>query len=242
MFDAASWKASWKGIFPIVSVPFQRGGALDYRSFLRTLEYLEKTPVSGMVLFGIASEFYKLSAGEEDALLGIYASFPTAKKKIASITDHATFLARHKAQAYQDLGLDGLMLLAPFFLSPSKSDILEHIQAVASAVQIPVIVQIAAQETGIRYSLEELSALREQFPHLAFKIEGSPLPASLIQTLRTYDALIFNGYAGKHMLEALDLGCSGIMPGCSFTEVYSQIYSAYGSSLENANDKAKRLH
>lgn len=221
--------AEWKGNLPIISVPFTETGAIDYRGFLRTLEYVEKTDVAGMVLFGIASEFYKLSDSEKSCLVRQFASFNSEKKKIVSVTDHSTYLAQENALLYQDLGMDGLMLLPPFFLSPKMEAIHTHIKTVLSTVQIPTILQIATKETGVNYNPRELFALYQQFPHLIFKMEGSPLPKREITELLSYskDIHVFNGYAGKHMLEALDAGCCGIMPGCSFIDVYSKIYQMY---------------
>lgn len=226
---AAQKPADFAGILPIVSVPFTRSQAVDYDGFTRTLRYLNATDCFGMMLFGIASEFYKLSDYEKSELARRFLAFPTRKKKFLSVTDHAAHLAVQKAKRWEAMGADGLMLLPPFFLQPPKEDILAHIRRVLGAVSIPVLLQVAATETGTSYAASELAGLQRDFPHVIFKIESSPIPAALIARVLREDpsARVFNGYAGVHMLEALELGCAGIMPGCSATALYTRIYDLY---------------
>lgn len=234
-------RAEWRGILPIVSVPFRADQTLDIQGFQSTLECIDSTDAFGMVLFGIASEFYKLTDQEKDMLAGYFADFSTRKKKIISVTDHATYLAVEKAKKYAALDIDGLMVLPPFFLHPGKTQVVHHVRAIVEAVSLPVIVQIAPQETGMHYSTEELIALHARYTNVIFKIEGSPVPEDIISGLRAHDdsIVIYNGYAGIYMCEMLELGCQGIMPGCSFVDVYTRVYRLY---REKKYDEAQKLH
>lgn len=233
-----------KGILPIVSVPFLSSEELDPDGFLRTVAYIEGTDAIGMVLFGIASEFYKLSDSEREQLVGMFLGKRSTKLKVISVTAHATFHAVRLARQYEKMGADALMLLPPFFLSPAKELMLAHIESVASAVSIPIILQIASGETGVSYSKQELLRLHRKYPHLIFKIEGNPAPSELIGELlqEASELVVFNGYAGIFMTEMLKLGCSGIMPGCSFTEIYCAIYKQFSSgNWEQAEQLHRRL-
>ncbi len=220
---------AWRGILPIVSVPFHADEAVDYGGFVDTLRYIDKTRCTAMVLFGIASEFYKLCDEEKTTLVEAFVTHQTSKQRVISITDHASHLAVKKAVQYQSMGCDALMLLPPFFLKPSKKEIMRHIRAVLEAVSLPVIVQIAPNETGTTYEVHEIISLCKEFPHCMLKIEGSPIPDAFIKALRNAEKRlrIFNGYAGIYMPQMLAMGCAGIMPGCSFIELYTTIYELY---------------
>jgi 2-keto-3-deoxy-L-arabinonate dehydratase len=50
---------------------------------------------------------------------------------------------------------------------------------------------------------------------------------------------VLNGYAGLYMLQMLAAGGKGVMPGCSFSEIYLRIYRHWqAGEVEQAN----RLH
>ena len=216
-----------RGVNPIVAMPFTSQGEIDERSFIRLLEHLASTGAHGVTLFGIASEFPKLDDNERDRLLQLFISTLAGGPlyRAMSITDHSTELAVKRARRYRALGADALMLLPPFFLSPSPQAVQAHIYAVLEAVDIPVMVQYAPGETGLPITPQQLADVAERYPHAVFKIECNPPVEYTREFLRfAPQASVLNGYAGLYMLKMLEAGGKGVMPGCSFTEVYVQIY------------------
>lgn len=215
------------GVNPIVAMPFTSAGEIDEHSFIRLLEHLATTGANGTTLFGIASEFPKLDDGERQWLAQVFVSTLAGSPlyRAISVTDHSTELAVKRAKYYQQLGVDALMLLPPFFLSPSPAAIQAHIFAVLEAVDIPVMVQYAPGETGLPITPEQMAQIAARYPHAVFKIECNP-PVEYTRAFlaQAPQASVLNGYAGLYMLEMLAAGGKGVMPGCSFTEAYVQIY------------------
>jgi 2-keto-3-deoxy-L-arabinonate dehydratase len=198
--------------------------------------------IDGATLFGIASEFHKLDDREKHRLAQRFIGGLAGSSlyRVLSVTDHATELAVRRARSYQESGVDALMLLPPFFLQPSTEQVLQHVFAVLDAVSIPVIVQYAPSETGLPITPEIMAKIAARYPHALFKIECNP-PVAYTQEflLRVPDAVVMNGYAGIYMLDKLAAGGKGIMPGCSFGEVYAQIYRLWPSGN---SDGARLLH
>lgn len=218
------------GIVPIVAATFTDSGALDEDSFQALVRHLLGTGASALTLFGLATEFYKLADAERarmQALLLAETSRTPAVAGIVSITDHSWELAVERARAAEAQGADALMLLPPFFLGPGEAAILEHLRQVVGAVRIPVIVQYAPAQTGVRISPALFLELREQLPNAAFvKVETQP-PGRYVGELLERSggrlkALV--GYAGVQMPDVLARGASGIQPGCSFTELYVELW------------------
>jgi 2-keto-3-deoxy-L-arabinonate dehydratase len=231
-----------QGVNPIVAMPFTQHGEVDYKSFTNLLEHLASTNCQGLTLFGIASEFYKLEEEEKKRLAGLFlgAMAGTGVYRCISVTDHATEVAVKRALEYQMLGADALMLLPPFFLQPNNEQVKEHICAVLEAVNIPVLVQYAPSETGTPIAPEQMAQIGGQFPHATFKIECNP-PVEYTKELLSLkpDAVVLNGYAGLYMMDMLTAGGRGVMPGCSFTEIYVEIYRRW---KRGDSDKATELH
>lgn len=215
------------GVNPIVAMPFTTSGEIDEVSFVRLLEHLATTGAQGTTLFGIASEFPKLEDSERNRLAQMFISTLAGSSlyRAMSVTDHSTEVAVKRARFYASLGADALMLLPPFFLSPNPQAIQAHIFAVLEAVDIPVMVQYAPGETGLAITPEQLAAVAALYPHAVFKIECNP-PVDYTREFlqKAPQASVLNGYAGLYMLQMLAAGGKGVMPGCSFSEVYVRIY------------------
>lgn len=215
------------GVNPIVAMPFTSSGEIDEVSFVRLLEHIATTGVQGTTLFGIASEFPKLEDSERNRLAQMFVSTLAGSLlyRAMSVTDHSTEVAVKRARYYASLGVDALMLLPPFFLSPNPQAIQAHIFAVLEAVDIPVMVQYAPGETGLPITPEQLAVVADRYPHAVFKIECNP-PVDYTREflVKAPQASVLNGYAGLYMLQMLAAGGKGVMPGCSFTEVYVRIY------------------
>lgn len=237
-----------KGIFPIVATPFTDEGDVDEDSFQQLVRHLVGTGVNGLTLFGIASEFYKLADEEKLRLQTILLS-ETGKHAdvvgMISITDHARELAVQRAVKAEQMGADSLMLLPPFFLSPSREAIIAHIEAVASAVKIPIVVQYAPNQTGVRIPADTFIHINERHDHVQFvKTETQP-PGRYISQLvdgsaGRLSALI--GYAGIQMPDAFKRGACGVQPGCSFSEIYVQLYQWHSSGqMDLFHDLFQRL-
>ena len=218
------------GIIPIIAATFTRSGVLDEDSFQSLIRYLIATNVSALTLFGLATEFYKLTDDERARMQRLMLAETTNSETVAgiiSITAHSWEVACQHARDAEAQGVDALMLLPPYFLGPSEDAILEHLRRVIGSVKIPVIVQYAPVQTGVRISPDVFLQLRQALPNADFiKVETQP-PGRYVSQLvdRSQGSLkSFVGYAGVQMPDVLERGTVGIQPGCSFTEVYVELW------------------
>ncbi|MBP1934214.1 dihydrodipicolinate synthase family protein [Ammoniphilus resinae] len=227
---------SIKGIVPIAAAPFTKSGLVDEDSFQNMVRHLVKTGIQGITLFGLATEFYKLTDDERSRMMQILLAETEKHPEIASmisITDHSLEIASERAKNAEDMGANSLMLLPPYFLQPSEEAIFEHIAAVATAVNIPIVVQYAPAQTGVRIAPDTFIRLREKYEQIQYvKVETQP-PGRYISELISgskgrLQALV--GYAGIQMPDVLSREAAGIQPGCSFSEIYVELYQLYTSA------------
>ncbi|HEM6921985.1 TPA: dihydrodipicolinate synthase family protein [Providencia rettgeri] len=229
------------GVNPIIAAPFDKYGEIDEQGFSNIISYLNSIGVNGATLFGVASEFAKFNDYERDLLADIYLNQSEVNfYKALSVTDHSTKNAIKRAKKYEQLGAGALMLLPPFFLNPSQAAVEKHIQEVLESVSIPVMLQYAPNETGFLITPSKMAQWSEIYPNAVFKIECNP-PTEYTQEFLSYvpDAVVLNGYAGLYMLDMLDIGGKGVMPGCSFSEIYVEMYRLW---VNKEKDKAQKLH
>jgi len=218
------------GIIPIVAAVFNETGSLDEDSFQSLVRHLLTTGASALTLFGLATEFYKLADSDSarmQMLLLAETSHSESVTGIISITDHSWEVASQRARNAETQGADALMLLPPYFLGPSEDAILEHLKHVISSVKIPVIVQYAPVQTGVRIPPDIFLKLRKSLPNADFiKVETQPPGRYVSQLVERSQGKLkaLVGYAGVQMPDVLARGAVGIQPGCSFTEIYVELW------------------
>jgi 4-hydroxy-tetrahydrodipicolinate synthase len=236
-----------RGVCPVLAVPFTADGDVDLAGFTAMTRHVLGTGVTAVMLFGFASEFYKLTDDERTQLrrtLLVQTSRRDDVAAIVSITDHATEVAvRSAIEAVAD-GANALNILPPYLLGPSRRATLDHLASILEAVNVPLIIQYAPALTGTSLDAESLRTLAAAHPNLQMvKVESTP-PGRLIADLAAGDpplpALV--GYAGVQLPDALRRGAVGVQPGCSFTEVYLEVWRAWeAGEHERALEVHRRL-
>ncbi|HEX6443977.1 MAG TPA: dihydrodipicolinate synthase family protein [Streptosporangiales bacterium] len=234
-----------RGVCPVLETPFEDDGTIDVTGFRSVVEHVLDAGASAVMYPGFASEFHKLDDDERQTLVAELLRVTRRRRDTAAIVavqQHATVLAVRTARRAVDDGADAINLLPPHLFGPSRRDILDHVSAVLDAVApTPVILQYAPAQTGTALDAPALLALRDDHPNLRFvKVEAS-LPGPLIEDLgsarRPLPALV--GLAGLLLPDAVRRGAVGVQPGCSFTELYADVWALYEAGR---TDEADRLH
>lgn len=235
------------GIVPIVAATFTSSGALDEDSFQSLVRHLMATNASALTLFGLATEFYKLADSDRARMQKLLLDETSRSESVAgiiSITDHSWEVACQRAQNAETQGADALMLLPPYFLGPSEDAILEHLKRVIGSVKIPVIIQYAPVQTGVHIAPDVFLKLRDALPNADFIKVETQLPGRYVsqlvdQSQGKLKSLV--GYAGVQMPDVLKRGAVGIQPGCSFTEIYVELWQLWQTDNAEFQFLHKRL-
>lgn len=233
-----------KGIAPVLHATFHDNGDIDPESFRNQIRHLKKAGVSAVTMFGINSEFFKLTDKEtkEFFFIQIDEAHKVGLPAITSVTQHATYVACKQARFYEDNGADALMLLPPYFLKPSAAELASHMEAVLKSVNIPVVIQYAPEQTGVPISPDVFKKLYDRYENARhFKIECQPPGPYITSLLKLTDHKpnILVGNCGFTLIESLDRGACGAMPGGAFAELYVKVYNDY---LAGNVNEAFELH
>ncbi|NLY90948.1 MAG: dihydrodipicolinate synthase family protein [Firmicutes bacterium] len=229
------------GIVPVLAAPFNDEGNVNYADLERLVDFQIQAGADGIALFGFATEFYKLSEEEKRRMLEVVVRRAQGKiPVVASVTEQSTELAVRKAVEMEESGADALMVLPPFLIPSGKDGFIHHVLTLASAVHIPIMVQYSPVETGIAIEAKVLAEMMKSNENLKYlKVECKP-PTPMISALlqvKQSPFEIFVGYAGLQMIDALQRGAVGVMPGSSLTDIYCRIYQQY-----QKGDLEKAIH
>ncbi len=224
-----------QGVFPIVNTAFQDDGSLDVPSQCRLVEFLIEAGAHGLGLFGNASEGYTLSTEERRTLLR------TIRKQVGgrvplviSTGSTGTDLAVELSREAEGEGAAAVMVLPPFFLRTDADGLRYYYQAISNAIRVPIMIQDAPLMTGVVLSATLLLQLAREIEHVAYvKVEAPPTAPKVSALIGTGGPVVFGGLNGQFMIEELERGARGVMPGSDMTGIFVEIWTR----MENG-DKA----
>ncbi|HEX6711645.1 MAG TPA: dihydrodipicolinate synthase family protein [Rubrobacter sp.] len=231
--------AELRGCYPILATPFRPDGEIDKNSVARLVRHLNTAGLPGFTMFGLASEFYKLSDADRETLIGVaFEARSPGQTTIVSVTAHSHEVAVKQARRAEEAGAETLMLLPPYFLGPSEDEIKRHVLKLAGATSLPVMVQYAPAQTGVKMTAASFLELNRQAPNVRYvKVESAP-PGPLISAITdgsggTIKCLV--GYGGLQLVDGLRRGAVGVQPASGVADYYPHILRAFDDGdLEGA--------
>src|SRR5215207_2247534 len=215
------------GCIPILITPFADDGSLDLASLEREIEWVLEEGASGVACVAIASEGYKLTETERDAVITttvrrIGGRLPV----VASADGPGEEPAIDRARRAAALGADALMVLPSYFVKPGPDALVSYYVRIAEAAGVPIMLQDAPQLTGVSMSPALWARIAESTPRLRYvKAEGTPQGPTISETLRLCGDRVgvFCGWGGLSLLDALERGAAGNMPAPNFTRFFADV-------------------
>ena len=129
----------FRGTFTAVVTPFRNGG-IDVSSFEKLIETQIAARITGLVAIGTTGESPTLSHDEREQLIRLAVS--TANKRcvvLAGTGSNATQHAVADTKIAEKLGVDGALLVAPYYNKPSQEGLFRHFKTIADATSLPIM-------------------------------------------------------------------------------------------------------
>lgn len=216
------------GVLSVLCTPFSDTGELDLSSLQRLVTYSLENGVDGVVCFGLAGENYKLSDHERRAILRVTMDAVEGKVPVVAGTEHNSIEgAVARSREAQDLGARALMLLPPTFVSPTTSQVLDYYAKLDSSVSVPIVIQDAPAWSRVILPVEVLTEIRRTTTRVRYVKVESPPTAPKITSLSSVGFKLIGGYGALYLLEELQAGVIGFMPGCAMPRLYRDLWAAH---------------
>jgi len=140
--------------------PFTDDLQVDYSRAAQLAEYLVKNGSQGIVVAGTTGESPVLSDEEKLRLFSVVKEQVGDKIKVwagtgSYNTQHDIELSREAEKT----GVDGILLVAPYYNKPSQEGLYQHFRAIAEAVSLPVMVYNIPSRTGCNILPETMARL-----------------------------------------------------------------------------------
>jgi 4-hydroxy-tetrahydrodipicolinate synthase len=222
---------SLRGIIPIVVTTFHEDGSLDLESQRQLIRHLLEQGVHALALFGNASEGYALTNSERETLLALTVKEVQGKVPVIVSSGHnGTHGAVELSRAAENGGADALMVLPPFYVKPDGQGIFDYFAAISNAVRIPIMVQDAPLMTQVPMPSALLARMSKELEHVRLvKVEAPPTAPKITELSQAANGnvTLFGGLNGNFLIEELDRGAVGTMPGSDLCAPFLRIWKAY---------------
>ncbi|UTD28037.1 4-hydroxy-tetrahydrodipicolinate synthase [Bradyrhizobium sp. WD16] len=132
---------NFRGVFTVMITPLDAGGAVDTGALAAFTDWQIRQGIHGLIPLGSTGEFLSLSEDERDAVIRTVVGTAAGRVPVligtgAEDTREAVRLSR-KAEA---MGADGVMIIPPFYSTPTDDELVHHYAAIAAAISVPIMV------------------------------------------------------------------------------------------------------
>jgi len=139
----------FKGCGTAIATPFDENG-VNEKEFKRLLENQIQNHVDAIIVCGTTGEASTMT--EKEKIIAIQCAVKTANKKIPIIAgaggNHTKEVIEY-SKKLQTLGVDGLLIVTPYYNKCTQQGLVKHYQEIAKNVTLPIILYNVPSRTGV---------------------------------------------------------------------------------------------
>jgi 4-hydroxy-tetrahydrodipicolinate synthase len=151
----------FRGTFTALVTPF-RNGAIDFAALEKLIEQQIAAGITGIVAVGTTGESPTLTHEEREKV--IQAAVKTANGRcqvIAGTGSYSTRDAIEATKAAEKIGVDGVLVVSPYYNKPSQEGLFRHFQAVAQATPLSILLYNIPGRCGVDIGPDTVARLAQ---------------------------------------------------------------------------------
>ncbi len=233
----------FKGALTALVTPF-KGGRVDYDALARLIDWQLEEGIDGLVACGCTGEAATLDQGEHLEVVRftverVRGRVPVLGGSGRNDTASTAMLSGEVAR----LGVDGLLVITPYYNKPTQEGLLAHFEAVAASSDKPLVIYNVPGRTCVSISPETVARLSVNPLIAAIKEAGGA--AERVTAIRALCGItILSGDDHLALAEAA-LGADGVISVVSNVApaaVAEMMALAAGNRFDTARTINDRLH
>ena len=217
--------------------PFHEDGSIDFDAFQALARHLVANGSDGVVVAGTTGESPTLADRERlDLFRAALEAVGEEASVVAGTGTYSTAHSVHLTEQAHELGVDGFLIVTPYYNKPPQRGIVAHFEAVAEVSDLPIVVYNIPSRVVVNIEPDTITRLAEIETVRAVKQAHDDL-----EQARHVVATGLDLYAGDDnlIMPFLELGAVGGI--CVHThvvgpQVAEQVQAALGGDLERARE------
>lgn len=231
-----------RGVFSVLPTPFTESGDVDVESLRRVVDLLLGAGVNGVTALGVTGEVARLNERERALVLDTVLAHVNGRVPvIAGASADGQRPCIEFAQRAHSAGAAAVMVSPPRMAKLNSEAVVSHYKALASAVDIEIVVQDYPPISGFAMEPPLLARIAREIPRARnIKLEDPPTPLKTVRILeasRGTEVSILGGLGGGFLLEELMAGASGAMTGFAYPEMLIEVVKLFSAGkIDEAAD------
>ena len=202
--------AGFHGAYTVCVTPFSEDGSrVDTDALRRFLSWQLEAGVPGVIVLGTTGEFLTVSDDERTELVATAVRHIAGRIPVLVGTMNAyTPRAVRYGQQAQELGADGLMILPPYYYTPTDDEIFRYYGAICEAVDLPIMLYNNPVTSNVDMSAKLVARLAGAYKNIRYIKESSRDIARVSEVIDATDGVV-RVYAGERPVDSFLLGAIG---------------------------------
>ena len=154
--------------------PFHEDGSVNYDKLDELIDYHCEHGTDSIIICGTTGESSTLS--EEEHMECIRFAVERTRKRlpvIAGTGSNATYTTIDMSKEAVEYGVDGLLLVTPYYNKATQDGLIAHYKAVAKEAKAPIIMYSVASRTGMNIAPETVATLVKETDNIVAIKEAS---------------------------------------------------------------------
>lgn len=193
--------------------PFTEEKDINYEELERLIEYQIEGGIDAIIVCGTTGE--PVTMTEEERLSVISCTVEKVGKRvpvIAGTGGNCTEQVVTFSKRAQDVGVDGLLVVTPYYNKATQNGLYEHYKAVAMAVKLPIIMYNVPSRTGVNLLPDTAARLGREIENIVAIKEASGNISQVAEVIRKAQGCL-DVYSGNddQIVPILSLGGIGVI-------------------------------
>ncbi|MBA4137818.1 MAG: 4-hydroxy-tetrahydrodipicolinate synthase [Opitutus sp.] len=155
------------GTITALVTPF-KSGAVAFDDLRRLVNFQIKSGINGLVPVGTTGESPTLDHDEaREVIRCVVAEARGRVPVIAGTGSNNTKKAIEMTRWADEAGVDGMLVVAPYYNRPTQEGLFEHFSAVAEATEKPIVLYSIPGRCGVEIGVSVIERLRAKYAHVA---------------------------------------------------------------------------
>ena len=151
----------FKGSGVAIITPFNENG-IDFHKFKELIEWQIAEGTDAIIVCGTTGEATTMSEAEKkDAIKFVVETVNNRIPVIAGTGSNNTAAAIEMSKFAESIGVDGLLVITPYYNKTNKKGLFKHFEAINNAVNTPIILYNVPSRTNMNITPETLLELSE---------------------------------------------------------------------------------
>lgn len=209
--------AIFRGAGVAIVTPMKNNEEVNYEKLEELIEFQIKEGTDCIIIAGTTGESSTLTMEEHKNVIEAAVRFTKHRIPVVAGTgSNCTRTAIQLSQEAEEAGVDGLLIVTPYYNKATQGGLISHYTQIADATKLPIILYNVPARTGCNILPETVATLHKNVPNIVGLKEATGNIAQASKTMYLTDGKL-DLYSGEDglVVPLLSIGALGVISVCS---------------------------